>query len=230
MPAAGPRRDSIVPMVCLAVFLVVWSALAIAPRFRADWLLENGLTFWRCRRSCTATAASASRIAPTCRARSFSCCTRSAATHTYSEVPLGDWVPDAFGLARNHYDRVVHFAFGALLLRPVRELGFGRGGAARRASSARCTSASPAWRSGAYFFADRRVADRARRRSRRRHRVPRHPRRSVGRREGHGVRARREPRRRGGRGGARPPAHRFGPTVAAPRAPCRLTAGIRSRS
>jgi putative membrane protein len=42
--------------------------------------------------------------------------------YTYSEVPLGDWLRDALGLARNHYDRLVHFAFGLLLLRPLREL------------------------------------------------------------------------------------------------------------
>jgi putative membrane protein len=30
----------------------------------------------------------------------------------------------ALALSRNHYDRIVHFAFGLLMLRPVRELGF----------------------------------------------------------------------------------------------------------
>ncbi len=41
---------------------------------------------------------------------------------TYAEVPLGDWVRDAFGLARNHYDRLGHFTQGfvpALLVREV---------------------------------------------------------------------------------------------------------------
>lgn len=46
---------------------------------------------------------------------------------TYSEVPFGSWMRDLLGLSRNHYDRLVHFAFGLLLLRPVRELGFRRG-------------------------------------------------------------------------------------------------------
>lgn len=32
--------------------------------------------------------------------------------YTYSEVPLFSWIRDAFGLARNHYDRVGHFAQG----------------------------------------------------------------------------------------------------------------------
>ena len=37
--------SSRVPLACLVVFAVVWTALAVAPRFREDWLLENLLTF-----------------------------------------------------------------------------------------------------------------------------------------------------------------------------------------
>ncbi len=32
--------------------------------------------------------------------------------YTYAQVPLGFWVQDALGLARNHYDRVGHFMQG----------------------------------------------------------------------------------------------------------------------
>ena len=42
--------------------------------------------------------------------------------YTYAEVPLGFWVRDALGLARNHYDRLGHFAQGfvpALLAREI---------------------------------------------------------------------------------------------------------------
>ena len=42
--------------------------------------------------------------------------------YTYAEVPLFDWVRDVFGLARNDYDRVGHFAQGfvpAILAREV---------------------------------------------------------------------------------------------------------------
>lgn len=31
---------------------------------------------------------------------------------TYSEVPIGNWLRDAWGLSRNHYDRLGHFAQG----------------------------------------------------------------------------------------------------------------------
>lgn len=42
--------------------------------------------------------------------------------YTYAEVPLGYWIKDAFGFARNHYDRIGHFAQGfvpAILAREI---------------------------------------------------------------------------------------------------------------
>jgi putative membrane protein len=42
--------------------------------------------------------------------------------YTYAEVPLGYWIKDAFGFARNHYDRLGHLAQGfvpAMLTREV---------------------------------------------------------------------------------------------------------------
>ena len=49
--------------------------------------------------------------------------------YAYSNVPYDDWaravtgtgLSDAFGWTRNHYDRLVHFAFGALSAIPVAE-------------------------------------------------------------------------------------------------------------
>jgi len=51
----------------------------------------------------------------------------------YSYVPYDDWIAavfgqslsSRFGLTRNHYDRLVHFAYGLLLVRPACEV-FGR--------------------------------------------------------------------------------------------------------
>lgn len=42
--------------------------------------------------------------------------------YTYAQVPLGFWVRDLLGLARNHYDRLGHFAQGfvpAILAREI---------------------------------------------------------------------------------------------------------------
>lgn len=42
--------------------------------------------------------------------------------HTYAEVPLGEWAQEAFGLARNHYDRLGHLAQGFVPALAIREL------------------------------------------------------------------------------------------------------------
>jgi len=51
------------------------------------------------------------------------------ARYLYSYVPYDDWseqllgfrISDAFGLRRNHYDRLVHFSYGLLLAVPIQE-------------------------------------------------------------------------------------------------------------
>ncbi len=42
--------------------------------------------------------------------------------YTYANVPLGFWVQDCLGLARNHYDRLGHFAQGFVPAILVREI------------------------------------------------------------------------------------------------------------
>jgi putative membrane protein len=42
--------------------------------------------------------------------------------YTYAEVPLGNWVRDAFDLQRNHYDRLGHLAQGFIPAMIAREL------------------------------------------------------------------------------------------------------------
>jgi putative membrane protein len=42
--------------------------------------------------------------------------------YTYAEVPLGFWAQRAFGLARNHYDRLGHFAQGFVPAIVAREI------------------------------------------------------------------------------------------------------------
>src|SRR5262245_24744503 len=41
---------------------------------------------------------------------------------TYAEVPVGKWVQEALGLARNHYDRFGHFFQGVIPAMLTREL------------------------------------------------------------------------------------------------------------
>lgn len=42
--------------------------------------------------------------------------------YTYANVPFGEWMKDWFGFARNHYDRIGHFAQGFVPAIFVREL------------------------------------------------------------------------------------------------------------
>ena len=42
--------------------------------------------------------------------------------YTYAHVPLFDWIRDAWGLSRNHYDRVGHFVQGFVPAILIREL------------------------------------------------------------------------------------------------------------
>lgn len=101
---------------------VLWIALAVAPKYRADWLLENLLVF-----------ATVPALVLTYRRFPFSTLAyvlmtaflalhQVGAHYTYSEVPLGFWAKERWGLSRNHYDRAVHFAFGLLMSQPALEL------------------------------------------------------------------------------------------------------------
>lgn len=125
MPAAR-HASATMPALCLAACIVVWGILAVAPSYREDWLLENlltivvvpvaVLTYRRFRFSDLAYV----------QATVFLILHTIGGHYTYSEVPIGDWLRDAAGLGRNHYDRFVHFAFGLFMLRPLREVSLRR--------------------------------------------------------------------------------------------------------
>jgi putative membrane protein len=63
--------------------------------------------------------------------------------YAYSNVPYDDWssaltgttLSDAMGWTRNHYDRLVHFAFGALSVVPVAEISRRWGGLTPRGAA-----------------------------------------------------------------------------------------------
>jgi putative membrane protein len=113
-----------------ALFAALWIALAIEPRYRHDWALENALVAvfviaiaasWR--------RFTLSRVSYTL-IFLFLCLHEVGAHYTYSEVPYDDWVKaltghslnEAMGWRRNHFDRVVHFLYGLLIAYPMREV------------------------------------------------------------------------------------------------------------
>ena len=105
----------------LVAYVTIFILSGIAPHNSFDWLLEDLLSIL-------------ALIILTVSYRSFQFSDLSylliflfmamhtlGSHYTYSLVPVGAWMEKTFEFDRNHYDRVVHFAFGLLLAYPVRE-------------------------------------------------------------------------------------------------------------
>lgn len=103
------------------IFAVVFTLSAIRPHHPADWLLENALVVLGVglliafRQRFVLSRISYSLIFL------FLCLHELGAHYTYSEVPYQQWFPALAG-GRNHFDRLVHFAYGLLLAYPIREV------------------------------------------------------------------------------------------------------------
>ena len=114
----------------VAGFIVLWSALAIAPNDRSDWLLENALLLAGVvvlvvtRKRLPLSGISYTTILV------FLCLHTVGAHYTYAAVPYdaafksltGHSFDAMVGWKRNNYDRIVHFSYGLLLAYPIREL------------------------------------------------------------------------------------------------------------
>ncbi|HYM35143.1 MAG TPA: DUF2238 domain-containing protein [Steroidobacteraceae bacterium] len=118
------------PGVLLAVFLVFWSLLAIEPVSREDWFLENILVFIALPIFYfTRNKLRFSNAAYLCLFVFFTLHTIGS-HYTYSLVPYDEWwcvltggtFNSLFGFERNHYDRLIHFLYGALMLLPALEI------------------------------------------------------------------------------------------------------------
>jgi len=108
--------------VLTAIYGAVWLIMAIAPLDRFDWFLENLLVF-----AFVGLLAATYRVFPLSDLSYtliavFMGLHAVGAHYTYAESPVGFWFQDAWGLERNHYDRVVHFLFGLLFSYPLREV------------------------------------------------------------------------------------------------------------
>ena len=116
------RRNPTVIRLLVIGYGVFWAALAIEPKHRADWLLENLLVFafagflFLTRKTIPFSTVSY------CLMTAFLALHAVGAHYTYSETPIGYWIQDWLSQDRNHYDRFIHFGFGLLMFYPVREL------------------------------------------------------------------------------------------------------------
>ncbi|HEX7111268.1 MAG TPA: DUF2238 domain-containing protein [Mizugakiibacter sp.] len=112
-----------------ALFGALWIALALAPRYRDDWMLENALVaLFVIGIAATHRQLLLSRVSYTL-IFLFLCLHEVGAHYTYAEVPYDAWVRaltghslnEAMGWERNHFDRLAHFLYGLLMAYPLRE-------------------------------------------------------------------------------------------------------------
>lgn len=119
-PAVGIGRPEATGLLALVGGVLAWSA--IAPNDRMTWLMEivwvlAGIPLLVATR----------RRFPLTRLLYWLLAVHAVilvygGLYTYAETPLGDWARDAFGFARNHYDRLGHFAQGFVPAILAREL------------------------------------------------------------------------------------------------------------
>ena len=106
----------------LLAYGLIWIWLAIEPVDRGDWFLENLLAVTLV----TVLIATYRRFPFSLPSyyliTAFLVLHAIGAHYTYAEVPFGFWLKDAWALTRNPFDRIVHFAYGALLVYPLREM------------------------------------------------------------------------------------------------------------
>ena len=110
------------PVALLAVVLAVLAWSGVAPHDRFTWLLEVAPVLI----GVPVLLATGRRFPLTPLLYTLlavhACILMVGGKYTYAEVPAGFWVSEALGLARNHYDRLGHFAQGfipAILAREI---------------------------------------------------------------------------------------------------------------
>ena len=118
----GRFREQRLLQALVAWYALVWVVTAVRPLDRSDWVLENLLVA-----GMVVVLVGTYRIFPLSDLSYliitvFMTLHAVGAHYTYSEVPLGFWMRDTFGFARNPFDRLVHFSFGLLMAYPIREV------------------------------------------------------------------------------------------------------------
>ena len=124
------RTEDRYPLVLLVLFCLIFAALGIAPAYRQDWLLENMLVLVAVPSLVlTHRRLRFSNFAYTC-LFIFFVLHEIGAHYTYSEVPWQEWLATMTGgysgsgaiAVRNHFDRLVHFSYGLLVMPAAWEL------------------------------------------------------------------------------------------------------------
>lgn len=115
-----PSNDTRFLRCLFGLYGVWWIVMAVSPNDRFDWALENLLVFllwgvlWASRKTYPLTRGAYILIVL------FLALHAMGAHYTYAETPFGDFIAQVFNTERNHYDRIVHFAFGLLWVVPFK--------------------------------------------------------------------------------------------------------------
>lgn len=106
------------PKILLIIFAVIWTVLAIEPKYRFDWFLENIIVFLSL--PLVILSYYKFRLSNFSYLAIFVMLTLDilGAYYTFGETPWGHWLSRIFGWQRNNYDRIAHFSYG-LLIAPV---------------------------------------------------------------------------------------------------------------
>lgn len=117
-----PFKRNRAVQIMIILFSILWGITLSHTTDLANWILENALVFvfigylsWSWRKHQYSDVSYLLIFI-------YLCLHVYGAMYTYAENPFGYWLMDTFDLARNHYDRIVHFSFGFLLAYPMREL------------------------------------------------------------------------------------------------------------
>ena len=103
------------------IYLAWWALMAIKPWYPSDWIIENVLVVLGVGLLVgTYKSFPMSRVSYTC-IFIFMMLHALGAHYTYAKVPYQEWFPSLAG-GRNHFDRLVHLAYGLLLAYPIREM------------------------------------------------------------------------------------------------------------
>jgi putative membrane protein len=101
---------------------MVWIMMAINPKYRADWLLENILVFFFFPFIVLMDNRHHYSVISIVLLLIFASLHSLGSHYTYAEMEHFDTITKLFGFERNHYDRVVHFLFGLLVFRILFEM------------------------------------------------------------------------------------------------------------
>lgn len=108
--------------VVFAIYIMVWTIMAIDPKYPQDWLLENVLVFIFFPFIVLMDKKYHYTLPSLVLLLIFASLHSLGSHYTYAEMEHFNVITHFFGFERNHFDRVVHFLFGLLAFRILFEM------------------------------------------------------------------------------------------------------------